>query len=72
MLRRTWRGHLVADQADPLMAAITLTTNDKIVIGLVGVAISTGIFRSAARRLGWAPLSIAAALYLAGRFADLW
>jgi hypothetical protein len=54
------------------MDGLSLTSGDKLVIGLVGVAIGTGMFRQAARKLGWQPIAITMALYIAGRAADLW
>lgn len=50
----------------------SLTSSDKLVLGLLSVAIGTDMFRTAARKLGWQPIAITTALYVAGRVADLW
>lgn len=59
------------DQADPVMSGMSLTTSDKLVFGLLGVAICTQIVSGAASKLGWTPFAIAAALHFAGRAAEL-
>jgi hypothetical protein len=45
---------------------------DLLVIGLVGVVVCTHVFTTAAQQLGWKPVAMSAALYLAGRSAELW
>lgn len=62
---------LDSDHADRLMGTLTLTTSDKLVLGLLGVAVCTQMFSGAASKLGWTPFAIAAALHLAGRAASV-
>lgn len=63
--------HLDARPGDALMSS-RANNVDLLVIGLVGVVVCTHVFTTAAQQLGWKPVAMSAALYLAGRSAELW
>jgi hypothetical protein len=45
---------------------------DLAVVGLLVVVVGTHVFTNAAKNLGWRPVAVAGALYLAGRAAEMW
>lgn len=71
MLRRLGGRGLDAGSVNALMGAIRLSNTDKLVIGLVGTAVCSQMVRSSATRLGWTPIAVGSALYIASRAAKL-
>ncbi len=54
------------------MSTPSIPDGGQAVLALLGVAVCTKVFTTAARRMGWSPLAVTAALFLAGRLATLW
>ena len=49
-----------------------VSNRDLAFLGLVAVAVGTHVFTAEASKLGWKPIAISSALYVAGRLANQW